>query len=85
MSNLHAKRKSDYSDFASKKALREALAADPGSVVFRDTSAFTNRIAAFDVDKVRPDDVVVGPCPNTNRRWYANVVTNARTGKITVR
>lgn len=73
MSNLHAKRKSDLSDFPSKKALREAIAADPASVVFRDTSAFASRVAAFDVDKVQPLDVVVGPCPATNRRWYANI------------
>lgn len=60
-----------------KKALREALAADPASVWFEDTSAFNNR-GSLNASQLSPSDVIVGPDCYTARNWYANV----RNGKV---
>ena len=60
-----------------KKALREALAADPAAVWFEDTSAFNNR-GTLTHEQLSPSDVIVGPDVYTTRSWYANV----RNGKV---
>lgn len=69
MSNFHAQ-DSDGANFASKKALREHVAAGK-PVVLTDTSAFNCR-GTIPIATLSPIDVIVGPCPYTNRRWYAN-------------
>ena len=61
----------DGKKFRTKKALREAVAANQ-SVVFIDTSAFNNRGTVRAAD-LRESDVVVGPDAYTQRSWYANV------------
>ena len=55
-----------------KKALREALAADPSRVWFEDTSGFGNR-GTLTAEQLSPSDMIVGPCVYTARNWYANV------------
>lgn len=75
MSNYGAQH-ADGSNFKSKKALREAVAAGE-SVIFYDTSAFNNR-GNPSAAELSPIDVVVGPDPYTDRRWYANV----KNGKV---
>jgi hypothetical protein len=60
----------------SKKALREALDANPDSVTFDDTSAFNNR-GLVHAEELNPSAVIVGPDPYTSRKWYANVVLSA--------
>ena len=55
-----------------KKALREALQANPAVVWFEDTSAFNNR-GNVTADELSPSDVIVGPDVYTARNWYANV------------
>lgn len=58
-----------------KKALREALKADPAGVVFDPTSLLTGRTENLHGDNV-PEGltlVVVGPDPYRTRNWYANV------------
>jgi len=56
---------------ATKKALREALAAHK-DVRFEDTSAFDNR-GVITAAELSPSDVIVGPCVYTKRNWYANI------------
>ena len=60
-----------------KKALREAVAAQPHVVTFMDTSAFANR-GTIGIDDLTPADVIVGPDVYTARNWYANV----RNGRV---
>lgn len=67
----------DYVKPKTKKALREAVATDPESVTFEDTSAFNSR-GTITVSELRPSDVIVGPDAYTTRNWYANV----KNGKV---
>lgn len=60
-----------------KKALREAVAANPATVTFMDTSAFNNR-GTIGVEDLTPADVIVGPDVYNARNWYANV----RNGRV---
>jgi hypothetical protein len=67
---------------ASKKALREAIKADPASVTFDSTSMMGAR--AGDVIKADASDIgkgntlsVTGPDPYTARNWYASVQVSA--------
>jgi hypothetical protein len=58
---------------ATKKALREAVAAKPAAVSLEATSVFGNEYdGPLDL---APDGTytVVGPDPYTSRRWYANI------------
>lgn len=69
MSNFGTVRK-----FASKKSLREAVAAEGADkVMVTDTSAFGNR-GTIPASELSTADVIVGPDPYTDRRWFANVV-----------
>lgn len=70
MSNLHATDQ-DGRNFPSKKALREHVAAGK-PVTLVDTSAFNPRGTVALAD-VQPVDVIVGPDPYRDRRWYANI------------
>lgn len=64
-----------------KKALKEALKADPCVVTFDATSAFeSNRTIYGDSLPVGDTLVVVGPDPYTSRKWYGNVYL--KDGKI---
>ena len=72
----------------SKKALREALAASPGTVFFDSTAAFGAH-AGEDLPAVRLPEIlggdvleVVGPDPYSKRNWYATVAV-AGTGEHT--
>lgn len=74
----------DGMDFRSKKAFREAVAADPSRVELYDTSYVGARdpIVAANL----PEDLVwhvTGPNPYTSRKWYANVSRNAK-GQVKV-
>lgn len=75
MSNFHAT-DADGRNFKSKKALREAYADDPTSVEFTDTGLKAR--GTVNGAQLSPSDVIVGPCPWTQRDWYANV----KNGKV---
>ena len=60
--------------FRTKKALREALAADPQSAYFEGTSLFGPQFAGTVAEL--PEGVVlsaVGPDAYRDRKWYASV------------
>lgn len=66
-----------------KKALREALATAPGSVIFDTTAAF-NPFAHYRATEI-PAGVtlsVVGPDPYAKRSWYASVTF--RDGRLVI-
>jgi hypothetical protein len=69
-----------------KKALREALQANPESVTFDGTSPFGPQHADLTGTHIPADLAlsVVGPEPATTRNWYATVRWDARTGKATI-
>lgn len=80
-----AVRISDRTDFSSKKALKEEIAANPTNVEFYTVSMFN---ASFRGDVTKADKAVIwqvtGPNVHTNRKWYASV-TIGQNGKITVK
>lgn len=60
--------------FASKKALREAVAEHGADAIkVKGTSAFGNETATSVADLVGTPAVIVGPDVYNDRRWYANV------------
>lgn len=66
----------DGNRFTSKKALKEALAANPSEVVFDITDAFHEELGDLLCADSLPADVTVqvaGPDPYTARRWFASV------------
>ena len=68
----------------SKKALKEALAANPASVTFDGTSPMGPQHDDLSGTCV-PEELilsVVGPDPFTKRSWYATVRWNVQTGKV---
>lgn len=71
---------------ATKKALRDALTADPGLVQFDSTSMMGPRagdIISATVADIGTDKMsVVGPDPYTKRNWYATV--EVANGKVKV-
>lgn len=70
---------------ATKKALRDAIAADPSRVTFEATSLFGDEYDG-PADGL-PDGVTVyvtGPDPYRRRNWYANV-SRGKDGRLTVR
>ena len=79
MSNWYAT-DANGDEFASKKALREFVAANPDDVRLTDTSAFNSRGTLFGIDEIRGRgvEVIVGPNPWTNRKWYATVDAKGR-------
>lgn len=58
--------------FASKKALREAIAAGE-EVSLEATSWFGNEYGGILSMAKSGDYFVVGPCPHTSRKWYAHI------------
>lgn len=71
---------------ATKKALREALAASPGDVTFDVTSMLLAQGApsTYRATEIPEDAVmtVTGPDPYKNRKWYASVAI--RNGEVKV-
>jgi hypothetical protein len=68
---------------ASKKAVREAIAANPEVVVLEATSFFGNEYdgPVSEAPDGRYD--IVGPDPYTKRNFFGNVIVKA--GKVTVK
>lgn len=58
--------------FASKKAMREALAAGE-EVTLEATSWFGNEYGGPVSGAPDGDYWIVGPCPHTKRSWYAHL------------
>jgi hypothetical protein len=68
---------------ASKKAVREAIAADPASVTIEATSLFGNEYDG-PVDEMPEGKVLfVGPDPYTKRNFYGSI--ERRGSRITVK
>lgn len=68
--------------YATKKALRDAVAAG-GTVLVFDTSAFDNKGTLPVADLAGTSAVIVGPDVRSDRRWYANVKIN-KAGKVVI-
>lgn len=71
--NVGAKSKSDGSAFKTKKALKEAIAANPDDVVIYGTSGFSPFTGSADNLEEGVKYSVCGPNPYTDRKWYATV------------
>lgn len=70
----------DGTNFASKKAFREAMKNEPENVTFTGTSIFDPDTQFSGVECRNHEPlIVVGPDPYRNRKWYANV----KCGKVT--
>jgi len=72
---------------ATKKALREAVKADPASVTFDSTAMMGARAGdtiSCDITDIGAGNTlsVVGPDPYTARNWYASV--QVKNGKLSV-
>ena len=67
----------------SKKAVKEAIAADPASVEIEATSFFGNEYGG--PFEAMPDEVIyfVGPDPHRDRRFYGTI--EKRGNRVTVR
>lgn len=71
--------------FASKKAFAEAVKSRGADKVgVYGTSAFGNETAVTVDQLADTSAVIVGPNVETDRRWYANVKTNKKTGEIKI-
>lgn len=71
--------------YASKKAFREAVAEAGAHVIMvTDTSMFDNKGTVPVAALVDTSAVIVGPDVHRDRRWYANVKRNAKTGQIVI-
>lgn len=70
--------------FATKKALREAVAATPDKVLLTTTSALETA-RQITADRIVPGETwnVVGPTPLT-RKWYANINAKGNPSKPVV-
>jgi hypothetical protein len=70
--------------FASKKALREAVAArGADNVTVTDTSIFDNKGTVTVASLAGTSAVIVGPDVHRDRRWYANAKVK-KDGSITI-
>jgi len=58
---------------ATKKALKEAVAENSHVVALEATSLFGNEYDGFLFQAPNGVYNVVGPCPHTNRKWYATI------------
>lgn len=74
--------------FASKKALKEAIAEQGADKIgIYGTSMFGNETARTIADLAQAGDtaaVIVGPDVERDRRWYANVITK-KDGTVTIK
>lgn len=72
-----------YSRPKTKKALREAVAADPSEVRLEATSMFGNEYDGSLSDAPTGQTFyVVGPDPYTKRSWYAQVSWDGTKGRV---
>lgn len=72
--NVGASLEPRKSDFPTKKALKDAIAADPTKVYIYPTSEFNATIpGTLDIMDKGHKYQVTGPNPYTNRKWYATV------------
>ena len=72
----------------SKKAIKEAFAADPASVELECTSIFNTEDYSGPLTEVPPGTYhYVGPCPSTDRRFYGSIVITKRNNerKVTIK
>jgi hypothetical protein len=69
---------------SSKKALKEAIAQEPGDVTLEATSLFGNDYAGSLATAPSGEYYVVGPCPHTKRSWYRTINVSAA-GTVTVK
>lgn len=67
---------------ASKKAIKEAVAADPSNVQVEATSMFGNEYDGPLSDA--PDGTItfVGPDPHTSRKFYGQIIKSGTTLKV---
>lgn len=74
--NVGAQYNADKRDIPTKKALKDAIKADPTSVYLYDTSAFPGAVTNSGTVDMLGKGVkysVTGPNPYTSRKWYATV------------
>lgn len=72
--NVHAMDNQDKSDFASKKALKDAIKTNPANVLFVGTSGFNGVThGTLDILDKGVKYSVCGPNPYKSRKWYATV------------
>lgn len=71
-------------DIPTKRALKEAIAANPASVYMYGTSDITPFSGSADKAVVGVKYSVTGPNPYNNRKWYATI-EKGQNGKITVK
>lgn len=71
--NVGAQYNADKSDIPTKKALKDAIKADPGKVYFYPTSDFAGLPGTLDILEKGVKYSVTGPNPYTSRKWYATV------------
>jgi hypothetical protein len=68
----------------SKKAVKDAIATDPESVMIEDTSIFPGGFSGPVSDwPVGKTITFVGPDPYTSRKFYGNIVRTAKGLKVT--
>lgn len=66
----------------SKKAIKEAIAANPSRVDLESTSMFGGYSGPFDGLPEGVKFYFVGPCPRTDRKFYGNVVRHGEKIKV---
>lgn len=67
---------------ATKKALKAAIAEDPGSVNLEATSMFGNEYSGPVAAAPDGNYFVVGPDPYTSRKWYGKITVASGTVKV---
>lgn len=82
--NVGVSNRSDGRDFPTKKALKDAIAANPDNVVMYGTSDYSPFTGSADDSVIGVKYSVTGPNPYTNRKWFATV-EKLQNGKITVK
>lgn len=73
--------------YQTKKALREAVAANPAEVEVYSTSFLGTRFDGFVSNLVETPHLklsVCGPDPELDRKWYATIAINPKTNQIVV-
>lgn len=66
----------------SKKQVREAVAADPGSVTIEATSVFGNEYEGSVANMPEGDVLFVGPDPYTKRNFYGKLTRSGDSFKV---
>jgi hypothetical protein len=71
--NVGVSNRSDGSDIPTKAALKRAIAENPDNVVVYGTSDFSPFTGSADNLVIGTRYSVVGPNPDTSRKWYATI------------